>query len=94
MTKKKTPIMIPEAGWAVYLRTSDADAQNPRASQERQRRSVTERLAGTLPLIEEYVDNDSGRNVLRKNYQRLLADARLGKFSPCGSGVSRSVRTQ
>jgi DNA invertase Pin-like site-specific DNA recombinase len=68
---------------AVYLRTSDKEAQNPESSQERQRfiiqRAVLER--SDLPVISEYSDVLTGRTPLRTGYQQMLQDARSGCFS-------------
>ncbi len=74
----------PMPGWASYLRTSDKDAQNPKLSQERQRSAIERNLFGRsdLPIYETYVDNLSGRSADKRNdYQRMLDDARAGKFS-------------
>jgi DNA invertase Pin-like site-specific DNA recombinase len=84
MTKRKSKVTVaPQPGWAVYLRVSDEEAQNPDASKERQRfylrKGILER--SELLVIEEYSDLLTGRNPLRKDYQRMLQDARLGKFS-------------
>lgn len=78
--KKATPL---QTGWAIYLRTSDEEAQNPEASQQRQRflidRAVLER--SEMPVIEIYRDVLTGKTPHRKDYQRMLDDARLGRFS-------------
>ncbi len=84
MAKRKSKVTVaPQPGWALYLRVSDEEAQNPDASKERQRfylrKGILER--SELPVIEEYSDLLTGRNPLRKDYQRMLQDARLGKFS-------------
>ena len=82
MPPKNRPDLTP--GWAIYLRTSNKDTQNPKASQERQLFVIHQRLISYSDMsrvIETYVDNDTGRNPNRTNYQRLLADARQGKFS-------------
>ena len=67
----------------MYLRTSDKEAQNPEASQERQRflchRSVLDR--SDLPLLAEYIDNITGKTPNRIDYRRMLEDAHQGKFS-------------
>lgn len=80
--KKKKPIHL-QSGWAIYLRTSDKEAQNPESSQERQRfiiqRAVLER--SDLPVISEYSDVLTGRTPLRMGYQQMLQDARSGCFS-------------
>ena len=70
-------------GYAMYLRTSDAEVQAPERSQDAQRRDIHQRLVNhyDLPLVEEYVDNYTGTSADRKNYQRMLKDVRLGKVS-------------
>src|SRR5215475_41312 len=79
--KTKPRALVP--GWVIYGRTSDEDAQAPERSLGSQRRLCMERLiAGSgVSLLEEYSDIYSGRATDRKNYQRLLTDARNGKFS-------------
>jgi DNA invertase Pin-like site-specific DNA recombinase len=81
--RRKSKYPTPTPGWAVYLRTSDEEAQNPEASQARQRyiinKSVLDR--SDLPVIDEYKDVLTGRNPQRVDYQRMLQDARIGKFS-------------
>ena len=76
--RRKSKYPTPTPGWAVYLRTSDEEAQNPEASQARQRyiinKSVLER--SDLPVIDEYKDVLTGRNPQRIDYQRMLQDAR------------------
>lgn len=83
MARRKNKAAPAQRGWAIYLRTSDEEAQNPEASQARQRfiieRAVLER--SDMPVIEEYKDVLTGRTPLRTDYQRMLEDARLGKFS-------------
>ena len=83
MTRKRSKRLPPNPGWAIYLRTSNREAQNPKMSQERQRfniqRAILER--SELHLIDEYVDVESGRKADRSGYQRMLIDARTGKFS-------------
>ena len=34
-----------------------------------------------LPIVDEYIDNFSGRYANREDYQQMLTDARSGKFS-------------
>jgi DNA invertase Pin-like site-specific DNA recombinase len=81
--RRKSKYPTPTPGWAIYLRTSDEESQNPEAPQARQRfiieRAVLER--SDMPVIEEYKDVLTGRTPLRTDYQRMLEDARLGKFS-------------
>jgi DNA invertase Pin-like site-specific DNA recombinase len=80
--KKKKQIQL-QPGWAIYLRTSDEEAQNPESSQERQRfiiqRAVLDR--SDLPVVAEYVDVLTGKTPFRTSYQRMLDDARMGCFS-------------
>ena len=80
--KKKKQILL-QPGWAIYLRTSDEEAQNPESSQERQRfiiqRAVLER--SDLPVVAEYVDVLTGKTPFRTSYQQMLNDARMGCFS-------------
>ncbi len=82
--KKKRPILTP--GWVMYLRTSDEEVQAPERSQESQRRMIKQSLIepSGLSILGEYIDNFTGKNPARKNYQRLLADARMGKCSHVG----------
>jgi len=65
------------------LRTSNEEVQSPERSQEAQRRDIDQRLIQyhQLPHLGEYVDNFTGTSADRKNYQRLLTDARKGSFS-------------
>ncbi|MEO0565813.1 MAG: recombinase family protein, partial [Chloroflexota bacterium] len=81
MASKK--MIEPRPGWAIYLRTSSKEVQNPKASQERQRHNIQRNLVepGSLDVIEEYSDTETGTNPHRTNYQRMLRDARQGKFS-------------
>ena len=81
--RKKSSHLYLNPGWAIYLRTSDKDAQNLENSQRRQRSSIDRALLekSDLPVIGEYIDNFSGRYANREGYQRMLADARSGKFS-------------
>ena len=79
--KTKLPALTP--GWVEYLRTSDEDSQAPDRSQGYQHRLIMQRLieSSGLPLLGSYVDLMSGTKINRTNYQRLLANTRLGKFS-------------
>lgn len=81
--KKQAIVAAPQSGWAVYLRTSSDENQKPEMSRARQRFAIEENVLkrSDLPLIEEYVDVLTGKSPDRKGYQRLLADARAGKFS-------------
>ena len=81
-TKSKSPV-APQPGWAIYLRTSSDENQKPELSRARQRfvieKNVLER--SEIAVFDEYVDVLSGKTPERAAYQRLLGDARLGKFS-------------
>jgi DNA invertase Pin-like site-specific DNA recombinase len=81
--KKRTPVPTPTAGWAIYLRTSSDENQKPELSRARQRyainRNVLER--SDMPVFDEYIDVLTGSTPQRAAYQRLLEDARAGKFS-------------
>ena len=83
MGRRNSKRLPPKPGWAIYLRTSSQEAQNPENSQRRQRHAIHRALLehSDLPLIAEYVDTMSGRTPNRDGYQRLLDDARAGKFS-------------
>ncbi|MHB8624616.1 MAG: recombinase family protein [Aggregatilineales bacterium] len=80
-TKHAPLTLVP--GWVEYLRTSDEDSQAPERSQAYQHRLINDHLIepSGLPLLDTYPDTMSGKKVSRVNYQRLLSDARLGKFS-------------
>ncbi len=71
-------------GMALYLRVSSDDKQNPDNSFETQRQRI-QRIhsasADDLPILGEYSDILSGKNNRRPGYQRMLADARSGRFS-------------
>lgn len=79
-TKLFTP---PQPGWAVYLRTSSDENQKPEMSRARQRFAIQKNVLerSEMPVFDEYVDVLTGKTPERKDYQRLLADARAGKFS-------------
>ena len=81
MGKKKKIQLAP--GCAIYLRTSSEDAQAPERSLNAQRRQIQDNVLNpfNLEVVEEYTDIFSGRATDRQNYQRLLADARQGKFA-------------
>jgi DNA invertase Pin-like site-specific DNA recombinase len=82
MTNKHNPLAL-QPGWAIYLRTSDAGIQNTKNLQERQRHTLERTLLqhSPLPVIETYADVESGLTPNRPEYQQLLHDAQLGKFS-------------
>ena len=67
----------------MYLRTSSRETQNPKAAHERQQFSINQYLIqpSLLPVIAVYAEVESGLDPNRPEYQRLLQDARLGKFS-------------
>ncbi len=73
----------PKAGWAVYLRTSSDESQKPELSRARQRFAIDANVLerSKIPVLGEYVDVLTGKTPNREGYQRLLADARAGKFS-------------
>ncbi|MCS7071032.1 MAG: recombinase family protein, partial [Anaerolinea sp.] len=73
----------PQPGWAVYLRTSSDENQKPELSRARQRFAIEENVLkrSDLPVFDEYVDILTGTTPNRPEYQRLLNDARAGKFS-------------
>lgn len=82
-SRKKPLTSPPQLGWAVYLRTSSDENQKPELSRARQRfviqANVLER--SDMPVFDEYIDVLTGTTVNRPEYQRLLNDARQGKFS-------------
>jgi DNA invertase Pin-like site-specific DNA recombinase len=82
-TRKTSPVAAPTPGWAVYLRTSSEQQQKPELSRERQRLVIEKQVLehSDLPVYGVYIDVQSGKNPMRPSYQRLLADARAGKFS-------------
>lgn len=73
----------PKPAWAVYLRTSGDENQKPELSRARQRFAIQKNVLerSELPVFDEYIDVFSGKNPNRQGYQRLLQDARDGKFS-------------
>ncbi|MBZ0303440.1 MAG: recombinase family protein [Anaerolineae bacterium] len=81
--RNSKPVAVPQPGWAVYLRTSSDENQKPELSRARQRfaieKSVLER--SEMPVFGEYTDVLTGTTPKREAYQRLLEDARAGKFS-------------
>ena len=84
MGRRNSKRLPPKPGWAVYLRTSSEEAQNPENSQRRQRHAIERALfeRTSLPVYSEYVDNLSGRYAdNRPGYQQMLEDARAGYFS-------------
>ncbi len=84
MGRRSRKPLPPRPGWAIYLRTSSQEAQNPENSQRRQRHAIERALfeRTDLPVYREYIDNLSGRYAdNRPGYQQLLADARAGNFS-------------
>ncbi|MFZ4829046.1 MAG: recombinase family protein [Phototrophicaceae bacterium] len=80
---KRKPIITPNAGWAVYLRTSSDDKQKPEFSRARQRHLIEECVLkhSEIPLYGEYTDVFTGKKADRTGYQNMLSDARQGKFS-------------
>lgn len=57
--------------------------QKPEMSRARQRFVIQENVLqrSDLPMVDEYIDVLTGKTPERKDYQRLLSDARAGKFS-------------
>ncbi len=80
--KKGTP-SAPQPGWAVYLRTSSDENQKPELSRARQKFTIDSNVLehSSMPVFDEYIDVLTGKTPNREGYQRLLADARAGKFS-------------
>lgn len=79
MGRRNNKRLPPKPGWAIYLRTSSEEAQNPENSQRRQRHTIER---SELPLFKEYIDNLSGRYAdNRPGYQQMLEDGRAGHFS-------------
>src|SRR5689334_7976311 len=93
MGRAKTKARAITPGWVFYGPTSDEDSQAPELSLGSQRRLCTERLieGSGISQLDEYTDVYSGRSTDRKNYQRLLTDARDGKFSHVLHFEARSV---
>ena len=84
MGRRRSKRLPPQPGWAIYLRTSSEEAQNPENSQRRQRHAIEQSLfqRNRMPVYAEYVDNLSGRYANnRPGYQQMLEDARAGQFS-------------
>lgn len=81
--KKKPELLPPTPGWAVYLRTSSDENQKPEMSRARQRFAIEANVLerSDMPVYAEYIDVLTGSTPNREAYQRLLADARAGKFS-------------
>lgn len=81
--KKHRIIPTPQAGWAVYLRTSSDENQKPELSRARQRYAIEKNVLerSDMPVYSEYIDVLTGTTPEREAYQRLLEDARSGKFS-------------
>ena len=81
--RKKVVAAPPTPGWAVYLRTSSDENQKPEMSRARQRFVIEENVLGRsdMPVYDEYIDVLTGKTPNRKDYQRLLSDARAGRFS-------------
>ena len=81
--RKRGEPIPPQAGWAVYLRTSSDENQKPELSRARQRFAIEENVLkrSDMPVHDEYIDVLTGTTANRPEYQRLLNDARMGKFS-------------
>ena len=82
-SRKSTSRKLPRPGWAVYLRTSSDEKQKPELSRARQRFTINSNVLerSEMPVVEEYVDVFTGKTPKRNGYQKLLRDARAGKFS-------------
>lgn len=83
MARKKRFNPSPQAGWAVYLRTSSDENQKPEMSRARQRYTIEQNVLqrSDMPIFDEHIDVLTGTTPYRDAYQRLLEDARAGKFS-------------
>lgn len=84
MPRRKKRKIQPKSAWAIYLRTSSEEAQNPENSHRRQRHAIENSLFErmNIPVFREYIDNLSGRYAdNRPRYQQMLEDARAGHFS-------------
>jgi DNA invertase Pin-like site-specific DNA recombinase len=84
MARRKTKSSpTPTAGWAIYLRTSSDENQKPELSQTRQRYAIEKNVIerSDMPVFDEYIDVLTGTTPQREAYQRLLEDARAGRFS-------------
>lgn len=81
--KKQRVVAPPQPGWAVYLRTSSDENQKPEMSRARQRFTIQQNVLAksTIPVFNEYIDVLTGTTPQRTEYQRLLEDARNGRFS-------------
>lgn len=81
--RKRTNLPEPKPGWAIYLRTSSDENQKPELSRARQRYAIEKNVLerSEMPIYGEYVDVLTGTTPEREAYQRLLEDARAGKFS-------------
>src|SRR5690349_7317772 len=81
--KRSKPVAAPQPGWAVYLRTSSDENQKPEMSRARQRFAIENNVLqrSEMSIYDEYIDVLTGTTPERKDYQRLLEDARSGKFS-------------
>ncbi|MBC8503780.1 MAG: recombinase family protein [Anaerolineales bacterium] len=73
-------------GWATYLRVSDEDKQSPERSFSMQRRRIQDQLLtpSNMEVTREYCDMLTGTSSNRADYQKMLADAQVGKFSHLG----------
>ncbi len=65
------------------MRTSSDENQKPELSRARQRFVIEENVLkhSELSVIDEYIDVLTGKTPNRDGYQRLLTDARVGRFS-------------
>ena len=81
--RNNRPVAVPQPGWPVYLRTSSDENQKPELSRARQRFAIEKNVLerSEMPVLDEYTDVLTGTTPQREAYQRLLEDARAGKFS-------------
>jgi site-specific DNA recombinase len=68
------------------LLVSDEDKQTPERSFAMQRQRIQEQLLApsSISMVQEYRDVLTGTNPNRADYQKMLADAKAGKFSHLG----------
>lgn len=81
--RTRSPSAPPQPGWAVYLRTSTDENQKPEMSRARQLFTIETNVLqrSDMRVYDTYIDVLTGKTPNRAGYQKLLADARVGKFS-------------
>lgn len=81
--RTRSPSAPPQSGWAVYLRTSTDENQKPEMSRARQLFTIETNVLSRseMAVYDTYIDVLTGKTPNREGYQRMLADARAGKFS-------------